>query len=261
MTNPDTLLMRMQGVQLAFGDKEILRGLDLDLQRGETLVIMGQSGSGKSTLLRLLLGLLTADAGSIQFKGEEITTLPRRQLNRLRAMIGMVYQNSALLGSLTVGRNLAFPLEEISDKTTAEINTLVAAKLELVGLADAKDKLPDELSGGMRKRAGLARALVLEPELVLFDEPSAGLDPVNSASINGLIIGLREQHNVTSIVVTHDMDSAFRVATRMLLLDGGRIAENAAPDAFRRSANPAVRAFLGHHAVPAREATDADPSQ
>jgi len=261
MTGPGALLMRMQGVQLAFGDKKVLCGLDLSLQREETLVIMGQSGSGKSTLLRLLLGLLKADAGSILFKDEEITTLPRRQLNRLRAMIGMVYQSSALLGSFTVGRNLAFPLEEISAKTSAEINAIVEAKLELVGLADARDKLPDELSGGMRKRAGLARALVLEPELLLFDEPSAGLDPVNSAIINGLIIDLREKHHVTSIVVTHDMDSAFRVASRMLLLDEGRITEDAAPAAFRRSANPAVRKFLGHFSVPAKEASDADPQK
>lgn len=261
MTTDNQLLMRMQGVKLAFGDKEILRGLDLGLHREETLVILGQSGSGKSTLLRLLLGLLKADDGSIMFKDEEITKLPRPQLNRLRATIGMVHQNAALIGSITVGRNLAFPLEELSRKTTAEIDAIVNAKLALVGLEDARDKLPDELSGGMRKRAGLARALVLEPELILFDEPSSGLDPLNTAIINKLIIDLRLQHHVTAIVVTHEMDSAFRVASRMVLLDEGRIAEDAAPDAFRQSANPAVVKFLGHFSTHAKEASDANPQK
>lgn len=251
----------MQGVKLSFGDKAVLNGLDLSLQREETLVIMGQSGSGKSTILRLLLGLLKADDGSIRFKDQEITKLPRPQLNRLRATIGMVYQNAALIGSITVGQNLAFPLEELSQKSSAEIATIVDAKLALVGLADVRDKMPSELSGGMKKRVGLARALVMEPDLVLFDEPSAGLDPVNTDIIDALIADLRQKHHVTSIVVSHDIDSAFRVASRMVLLDEGKIMEDAAPDAFRQSANPAVRKFLGHHASQAQEAVHADPQK
>lgn len=242
----------MRGVTLSFGEKSVLRDLDLCLNRGETLVVMGKSGSGKSTLLRLVMGLLEADAGSIRFKDEEITKLPRREMNRLRATIGMVFQNAALIGSITVAQNLAFPLEELSDKTPEEIASIVDAKLELVGLKDACDKLPSELSGGMRKRAGLARALVLDPELVLFDEPSAGLDPINAEIINDLIIDLRETHHVTSIVVTHEMDSAFRVATRMVLLDEGKITEEGTTEAFRRSANPAVREFLGRRASQAQ---------
>lgn len=257
----DRDLLRLRGVRLSFGAKAILQGLDLNVYREETLVIMGQSGSGKSSLLRLLLGLVKADAGSIIYKDEEITTLPRRQLNRLRGKIGMVHQNAALLGSLTVGQNLAFPLEELSAKTPAEIAAIVEAKLDLVGLRDARNKLPAELSGGMRKRAGLARALVLEPELVLFDEPSAGLDPVNTASINELIISLRREQHITSIVVTHEMDSAFRVASRIVLLAAGKITEDAAPDAFRRSANPAVRRFLGHYSANPEETAHANPPQ
>jgi phospholipid/cholesterol/gamma-HCH transport system ATP-binding protein len=248
----------MQGVKLSFDDKTVLKGVDLSLEHKETLVVMGKSGGGKSTLLRLIMGLLMADEGSIRFKDREITRLPRPEMNRLRATFGMVFQNAALIGSITVARNLAFPLEELSDKTREEIAAIVAAKLELVGLKDAGEKLPSELSGGMRKRVGLARALVLDPELVLFDEPSAGLDPINAEIINDLIIDLRETHHVTSIVVTHEMDSAFRVASRMVLLEDGKITEEGSPEAFRKSENPAVREFLGRHSNHASEAKNAN---
>ena len=243
-------MVEMRGVKLQFADLVVLQGLDLSLKSQEVLVIMGQSGSGKSTLLRLLLGLLKADAGSIRFKEKEIIGLSRQELNRLRTGIGMVYQDSALISSMNVGKNIALPLEELSDKKAKEIDSIVDQKLELVGLKDVKEKLPSELSGGMKKRVGLARALALEPELILFDEPSAGLDPINSALINELIVDLREKHKVTSIVVTHEMDSAFAVGTRMAMLHEGKIIEEGSPDEFRHSKNPIVSkflsAYLGH---------------
>ena len=177
-------------------------------------------------------------------KEKEVTQLPRPELNRMRTAIGMVFQNSALLSSMSVGNNIALPLQELSKKTPKEIESIVDAKLELVGLKDIKEKLPSELSGGMKKRVGLARALVLDPELILFDEPSAGLDPINSKLINDLIVDLRQKHHVTSIVVTHEMESAFSVATRMAMLHEGKIVEEGSPENFRKSKNPVVNQFL-----------------
>jgi phospholipid/cholesterol/gamma-HCH transport system ATP-binding protein len=237
-------LVEMRGVKLQFGDKVILDGIDFTLQAHEVLVIMGLSGSGKSTLLNLLIGLLVPNAGAVFFKKEEITQLNRPALNQVRQRIGMVYQNAALVSSLTVRDNIALPLEELSDKTRPEIDAIVEQKLALVGLTEAKRKLPSELSGGMQKRVGLARALVLEPELVLFDEPSAGLDPINSRLIADLIINLREQQKTTSIVVTHELDSAFAVATRMAFLHEGKMIFSGQPAEFREAQQPVIRQFL-----------------
>jgi phospholipid/cholesterol/gamma-HCH transport system ATP-binding protein len=205
---------------------------------------MGQSGSGKSTLLRLILGILRANSGSIFFKQFQIAELSRRKLQRIRQHIGMVYQYSALLSSRTVRDNVALPLEELTDKSRAEIDKIIDEKLDLVGMKDSKDLLPDELSGGMRKRVALARALVLEPELLLLDEPSAGLDPVIASVINELIISLSEQSKVTSITVTHEMESAFRIATRMAMLYQGKIIEEGEPEEFKQSKDPVVAQFI-----------------
>ena len=180
--------------RLAFEDKVILEKLDLKVARGERLVIMGQSGSGKSTTLRLIMGILRPTAGRVFFKGEEVTRMNRTRLNRMRQRIGMVYQYSALISSLSVRDNLALPLEELTDKTEKEINEIVEEKLALVGMEDTRAYMPSELSGGMKKRIGLARALVLEPELILFDEPTAGLDPVVSSVIDELIICLERKN-------------------------------------------------------------------
>jgi len=237
-------LVEMRGVKLKFADKVILDGVDFSMQPKETLVVMGLSGSGKSTLLGILLGLLKPDAGSVKFKEADLTKLSRPKLNDVRTHLGMVYQNAALISSMSVSDNIKLPLQELTDKAGAEIDSIVAGKLELVGLEDARDKLPSELSGGMQKRAGLARALALEPELVLFDEPSAGLDPINNKLINDLIIHLREKHKVTSIVVTHEMESAFAVATRMAFLHEGKIILEGTPDEFRDSDDPAISDFL-----------------
>jgi phospholipid/cholesterol/gamma-HCH transport system ATP-binding protein len=210
----------------------------------DRLVIMGQSGSGKSTILRLILGILQPTAGEIFFKQFEISRLKRRKLQAVRAHIGMVYQYSALLSSRNVRDNIALPLEELTRKSAAEIDKIVDAKLELVGMLDSKNQMPSELSGGMRKRVSLARALVMDPELILFDEPSAGLDPVISSVIDELIISLTERSKVTSVIVTHEMDSAFRIATRMAMLYQGAIIADAEPERLKKSDDPVVQQFL-----------------
>jgi phospholipid/cholesterol/gamma-HCH transport system ATP-binding protein len=242
-------VIEMRGVKLKFKDRVILNGIDIIVREQETRVIMGVSGCGKSTLLGILLGLLTPNEGTVDFKGEDMTHLKRRALNEVRMNIGMVYQNAALLSSLTIGENVGLPLQELTHKNAGEIESIISEKLELVGLLDAKDELPSELSGGMQKRAGMARALALNPELVLFDEPTAGLDPINSNLINELIITLRDREKVTSIIVTHEMESAFALATQMAFLDEGRMILTGTPDIFRNSEIPIIRKFLSSYSV------------
>jgi len=237
-------MVELRDVHMRFEEKKVLEGVSLDVEPQERLVIMGQSGSGKSTILSLILGILRPDAGAIFFKRFEINHLQRRKLQQVRQHIGMVYQYSALLSSLTVHENVALPLQELTDKSRSEIDRIVDEKLELVGMQDAKDLLPDELSGGMRKLVALARALVLEPELILLDEPSAGLDPVIASVVDELIISLTEKSKVTSITVTHEMESAFRIATRMAMLYEGKIIEEGEPEKLKRSKNPVIAQFL-----------------
>ena len=237
-------MVELRDVHMQFEEKKVLDGVSLNVEPQERLVIMGQSGSGKSTILRLILGTLRPDSGSIFFKQFEINRLPRRKLQRVRQHIGMVYQYSALLSSRNVRDNVALPLEELTDKSREEIDQIVDEKLELVGMKDSRELLPEELSGGMRKRVALARALVLNPELLLLDEPSAGLDPVIASVIDELIISLTEKSKVTSVTVTHEMDSAFRIGTRMAMLYQGKIIEEAEPEEFKQSKNPVVAQFL-----------------
>jgi phospholipid/cholesterol/gamma-HCH transport system ATP-binding protein len=242
--NAPSPVVELRDVYLRFEDKEVLKGVSLNVQPLDRLVVMGQSGSGKSTILRLILGILSPDKGEIFFKQFEITRLNRRKLQQVRQHIGMVYQYSALLSSRTVRENVALPLEELTDKSPDEINQIVESKLEMVGMQDACDRMPSELSGGMRKRVSLARALVLDPELILFDEPSAGLDPVISSVIDELIINLTEQSKVTSVIVTHEMESAFRIGTRMAMLYQGKIIIEGKPDELKKSDDPVVSQFL-----------------
>lgn len=237
-------MVELRDVEMQFEDKKVLDGLSLKVEPQERLVILGQSGSGKSTILRLILGTLRPEFGSIFFKQFEITRLSRRRLQRVRQHIGMVYQYSALLSSRNVRDNVALPLEELTNKSRSEIDQIVDEKLELVGMDDSKELLPEELSGGMRKRVALARALVLNPELLLLDEPSAGLDPVIASVIDDLIISLSEKSKVTSITATHEMDSAFRIATQMAMLYQGKIIEEAEREEFKRSKNPVVAQFV-----------------
>ena len=244
MSAPHPPVVELRDAWLQFGEKKVLTGVSLTVQPLERLVIMGQSGSGKSTILRLILGILQPNSGSVFFKQFEISRLPRRKLQQIRSRIGMVYQYSALLSSRNVRDNIALPLEELSDMTREEIDQVVDEKLSLVGMLDARDQMPSELSGGMQKRVSLARALVMNPELILFDEPSAGLDPVVSSVIDELIISLTEKSKVTSVIVTHEMDDAFRIATKMAMLYQGKIIETGVPEQFRQSKNAVVRQFL-----------------
>jgi phospholipid/cholesterol/gamma-HCH transport system ATP-binding protein len=236
--------VELRDVEKQFEDKKVLDGVSLQVHPQERLVVMGQSGSGKSTILRLVLGILYPDTGSVFFKQFEIGRLTRRKLQQVRRQVGMVYQYSALLSSRTVRENVALPLEELTDFSRSEIDRIVEEKLDMVGMKDAIDLTPSELSGGMRKRVSLARALVMGPELILFDEPTAGLDPVISSVIDELIINLTEQQKVTSIIVTHEMASAFRVGTRMAMLYQGKIIEDAPAKEFKNSKNPVVQQFL-----------------
>jgi len=244
MSAPVPHVVELRDIGLRFDEKKVLDGVSLQVEPLDRLVVMGQSGSGKSTILRLILGILQPNRGSVFFKQFEITRLTRRKLQRIRTQIGMVYQYSALLSSRNVRDNVALPLEELTKKSRDEIDRIVDEKLEMVGMLDAKSQAPSELSGGMRKRVSLARALVMEPELILFDEPSAGLDPVIATVIDELIISLTERSKVTSIIVTHEMDSAFRVGTKMAMLYQGKIIEQGEAEAFKNSTNPVVAQFL-----------------
>ena len=247
-------LLEMRDVGLAFGKEEVLSGINLHLTPRERLIVFGQSGCGKSTLLRLILGILKPNRGSLQFKGLEISRMGRRPLNKMRQKIGMVYQNSALISSLNVRDNLALPLEELTDKPRKEIDEIVMNKLELVGMAAARAKMPAELSGGMCKRVALARGIIMDPEIILYDEPSAGLDPITSTLIDRLIISLSEKIDAASIVVTHDVESAFLIATRMAMIYKGRIIADDKPEAFKKHPDPVVARFIsGDTQSPPRE--------
>lgn len=212
-----------KGLVCRFGDQTVLDGVNLDIQEGEVLVIMGGSGSGKSTLLRHLIGTFIPDGGTVEVFGENIGELDEEGMNRVRRQFGILFQSGALFNSMSVADNVALSLREHTDLDPDIIEFIVKIKLEQVGLREAADKFPSEISGGMKKRAGLARALALDPKLLFYDEPSAGLDPVTSASIDQLILDLAKKAGVTSVVVTHEMDSAFVIADRMAMLDKGKM--------------------------------------
>ena len=219
----DDAVVRVIGLVKRFEERAVLDGVSLGVYPGETMVVMGGSGCGKSTLLRHMIGSMWPDAGRVELFGEDLLGMTDERLDQTRKRFGILFQSGALFNSMTVGENVALPLQEHTDLDADTIDIIVRIKLELVGLREAMDLMPAEISGGMKKRAGLARAIALDPEILFYDEPSAGLDPVTSAEIDQLIMDLSGKLGVTSVVVTHEMDSAFRIADRMAMLDKGRM--------------------------------------
>lgn len=240
---PREPLIEFRGVQKRFGPKVIYEDATLSIYPGETITILGGSGTGKSVLIKMLIGLLRADAGSIRAFGHEVTKLDERGLLAVRTRIAMLFQSGALFDSLTVEQNIKYPLREHHWGTDAEMNDRVTEVLEMVGMPGTHKLKPAELSGGMRKRVGLARAIAIKPEVILYDEPTTGLDPVNVRRINGLILSLQAKLGVTSIVVTHDMDSCFTVSDRIAMLYDKRIAFVGTADETQHCAIPYVREF------------------
>lgn len=231
-------------VHKSFGSRKILNGINLDIYEGETMVIMGGSGCGKSTLLRSLIGLNTVDQGSIVILGNDMNDSDEKEKDDIRKKFGMLFQGSALLNSLTVGENVALPLREHTQLDSGIINIVVKVKLELVGLTGFEDLMPYQISGGMKKRVALARAIALDPKIVFYDEPGAGLDPITAHVIDHLIMSLSKKLNITSVVVTHEMASAFRIADRMAVLDKGQVVAIGKPDDIKHSNNPYVKQFI-----------------
>jgi phospholipid/cholesterol/gamma-HCH transport system ATP-binding protein len=237
-------VIRVQGLQKRFGAQSVLRGLDLDIATGEIMVVIGRSGGGKSVLLKHLIGLLRPDAGTVVVDGVEITRLRGRDLDRVRDRYGVVFQGGALFDSMSVHDNVAFPLREKSLLAAAEVQERVAEKLEQVGLAGMGPKNPAEISGGMRKRVAIARALVTEPEIVFFDEPTTGLDPILVNTIHHLIVELHRKFRFTAVMVSHEIPEIFEIADRVAMLHDGVIVEVGPPDAMRASTNPVVQHFI-----------------
>ena len=239
-------IVALRDIRKSFGDHEVLKGITFTARRNETTVLIGGSGAGKTTLLRLIVGLERATSGELWIDGEDITKKTDRQLNDVRQKMGMVYQYAALLDSITVFENVAFPLVEHTKLSKKEIRTKVMEKLEILGL-DPKivsTKFPAELSGGMRKRVGLARALMLEPPILVYDEPTSGLDPLSSRMVDDLIEETRERFNVTSIVISHDIASCFRIAHQAILLINGQVAAHGTPDELVNGNNQQAREFI-----------------
>ena len=237
-------MIEVRNLNKSFGSKQVLRGVDLSLEDGKTLVVLGRSGSGKSVILKHLIGLLKPDEGEVLVEGEPITQLPERELTAVRRKVGMLFQSGALFDSMTVEGNLAFPLREQGMRDPKEIADRVAEALEMVDLAGEEKKMPAELSGGMRKRVGLARTIVGRPRCILYDEPTTGLDPITTDGINRMIRRLQRRLSVTSIVVTHDMKTAFHCADRVAFLHEGRRHFLGTVDELRASIDPVLRDFI-----------------
>ena len=237
-------LIEFRKLSKQFGRVVVLNGVDLQVREGESLVIIGASGSGKSVMLKHIVGLLQPDEGEVWFDGKRIDNLPERQLSKIREQFGFLFQMGALFDSMNVQDNVAFPLVQHSDKPRDEIARLAEEKLGMVGLSGIGKKMPAELSGGQRKRVALARAIALGPRVILYDEPTTGLDPIRSDVINELIIKLQRELKVTSVIVTHDMHSAFKIADRIVMLSEGKLVADGTPDEIRDSQDPIVHRFV-----------------
>jgi phospholipid/cholesterol/gamma-HCH transport system ATP-binding protein len=237
-------MIEIRGLRKRLGGRWVLDGIDLDISSGETVVILGPSGTGKSVLLKHIVGLMDADEGSIKVDGEEIIGRREHELNRVRRRFGMLFQGAALFDSMTVGENVALPLRELQRLPLDEVMNRVQERLDWVGLKGSEDLKPSALSGGMRKRVGLARALVMDPQFVLYDEPTTGLDPITADVIDKLIRSMQQRLSVTSIVVTHDLQSTFKIADRLAMLYGGKVVFSGTADEVRDTRNPYVRQFL-----------------
>jgi phospholipid/cholesterol/gamma-HCH transport system ATP-binding protein len=242
--SPIEPVLSLRNLRVSYGEREILHGISFDVVRGETLVILGGSGSGKSTLLRTLVGLEKPSAGEIWIKGRDLAKISAEEMDEIRTKIGMSFQGGALFGSMTVGENVALPLREHTKLEDSTIEIILRLKLQQVGLEGFEYYTPAQLSGGMKKRAAVARALAMDPEILFFDEPSAGLDPIIAAGIDELILELKRAFHMTIIVVTHELASAFLIADRMLLIDKGNIVALGTPEEMRSSTQPRVRQFL-----------------
>ena len=236
--------IEVTGLRTWYGDREVLKGLTFTIPRGKTTVILGGSGCGKSTLLKHVIGLLKPSEGSIKFNGREITTLDEPEMDGVRGKMGVLFQGAALLNSLTIADNVALPIREHTRINEATLQIMVRMKLDLVGLSGFDHFYPSQLSGGMKKRAGLARALALDPEILFFDEPSAGLDPVTAAGLDELIMKLRDVFRMTIIVVTHELPSVFAIADYVIMLEKGQILFAGTLDGLRASDHPRIRMFL-----------------
>src|ERR1700688_96783 len=237
-------VISFRNLRVSYGEREILHGINFDVVRGETLVILGGSGSGKSTLLRTLVGLEKPTSGEMFIKGQDLAKTSAAELDEIRRKIGMSFQGGALFGSMTVGENVALPPREHTRLEDSTIEIILRLKLEQVGLEGFEYYAPSQLSGGMKKRAAVARALAMDPEILFFDEPSAGLDPIIAAGIDELILHLKRAFRMTIIVVTHELASAFLIADRMLLIDRGNVVALGTPEEMRSSKQPRVRQFL-----------------
>lgn len=251
-------IVRLVNVHKRFGSHRVLSGVNLAFERGRTTVVLGPSGSGKSVMLKHIAGLLRPDDGEVWFEDQRVDQLPESQLGPVRRQIGFLFQQGALFDSMNVARNIAFPLTEHMRLSREEINARVREVLSMVGLVDTMEKMPAELSGGQRKRVALARAIVLRPKVMLYDEPTTGLDPIRADVINQLILKLQRQLQITSIVVTHDLTSAFRIADQMVMLYDGVIVLRDTPERFKRTTIPVVQRFLSGDAEAAEHLDHAD---
>jgi phospholipid/cholesterol/gamma-HCH transport system ATP-binding protein len=249
MSAPETYFIEIANLKKRFGSQEVLSGVDLKVRRGESFVIIGGSGQGKSVLLKHLCGLLPTDSGSLKIDGEEIAGLGERALVNARRKMSVLFQDGALFGSLTVWENVAFPIIERGEKDLAKVDELVMEALEAVGLGSHGDKLPGDLSGGMRKRAGLARAIVSRPQCILYDEPTSGLDPVLSDAIDRLIVKIQKAYHTTAVIVTHNMKTVFTVADRVAYLRQGKIAFLGTPQELEASTDENLKDFVEGRSV------------